>query len=58
MKKSAIKTFALITRKHLCWSLFLIVLQTFRPATLLKKDSILKNISERLLLKIYPVLLF
>ena len=39
MKKSAIKTFALITRKHLCWSLFLIVLQTFRPATLLKKDS-------------------
>ena len=27
------------TGKHLCWSLFLIKLQAFRPATLLKRDS-------------------
>ena len=39
VKKAALKTFALITGKHLCWSLFLIVLQTFRPTTLLKRDS-------------------
>ena len=38
-EKAALKTFALITGKHLCWSLFLVVLQAFRPATLLKKDS-------------------
>ena len=28
-KKADLKTFALITGKHLCWSLFLIVLQAF-----------------------------
>ena len=38
MAKADIKTFLLITGKRLCWSLFLIVLQAFRPATLLKRD--------------------
>ena len=73
-KKAVIKNFALITGKHLCWNLFLIVLQAFRPATLLKRDSnagvffiinatflrtsILKKICKRLLLKFYPVVLF
>ena len=32
------KNFAIFTRKHLCWRLFLIKLQVFRPATLLKRD--------------------
>ena len=27
------------SRKHLCWGLFSIILQAFRPATLLKRDS-------------------
>ena len=30
---------AIFTEKHLCWSLFLIKSQAFRPATLLKRDS-------------------
>ena len=38
-KKSCFQIFAIITRKHLCFSLFFIKLQTFRPATLLKRDS-------------------
>ena len=29
----------LIPHQHLCWSLFLIMLQQIRPATLLKLDS-------------------
>ena len=33
----ALKKFTIFTRRHLCWSLFLIKLQDFRPATLLKK---------------------
>ena len=43
------------TGKHLCWSLFLIKMQTFRPATLSKRDSItgvflwiLQNLKEQL----------
>ena len=63
IKKAALKTFALIAGKHLCGSLFL---KSLIFSTLLKRDSnakflrpsILKNICERLLLKIYPVLLF
>ena len=41
MKKWFLKNFAILTGKHLCWSLFLIKLklQAFRPATLLKRDS-------------------
>ena len=54
-----LKNFAIFTEKQLCWSLFLI--KTWRPATLLKRDSNtgvfkfltlnLKNICKRLLLK-------
>ena len=65
VKKSVLKIFANFTKEHLCWSLFLIMLQAFRPAILLKRDysaivlvklakilrtSNLKNICERLLL--------
>ena len=39
MKKGVLKDFANFKGKHLCWSLFLIKLQAFRPATLLKEDS-------------------
>ena len=35
-KKVVLKSFAMFTRKHLCWILFLIKLQAFRPTTLLK----------------------
>ena len=38
-KKGLLKSFAKFTGEHLCWSLFLIKLQVFRPATLLKRDS-------------------
>ena len=33
------KDFANFTEKHLCWNLFLIKLQVFRHAALLKRDS-------------------
>ena len=39
VKKFVLRNFANFTGKHLCWSLFLVKLQTFRPATLLKRDS-------------------
>ena len=39
VKISALKNFANFTWKHLCWSFFLIKLQAFKAATLLKKDS-------------------
>ena len=61
------KRLAYFTGKHMCWSLFLINLQGFSRATLLRRDSktgvslvkfakflrkpILKNTWERLLLK-------
>ena len=38
-KKGVLRNFANFTGKHLCWSLFLIELQTFKPAALLKIDS-------------------
>ena len=38
-KKVVRKNFAIFTGKHLCWSLFLIKLQDFRPATLLERNS-------------------
>ena len=38
-KKSVLKNFAIFTGKGLRWSLFIIKLQTFWPATLLKGDS-------------------
>ena len=39
-KIGVLKEFAILTGKHLCCSLFLIIkLQAFRPGTLLKRDS-------------------
>ena len=38
-KINLLKNFAIFTRKNLCWSLFLIKLQTSRPVTLLKSNS-------------------
>ena len=38
-KKAIIRNFAIFTGKNLCWSLFIIIIQSFRPATLLKRDS-------------------
>ena len=37
-KKAVLKTFVIFTGKHFCWGLFLIKLQAFRPATLLKRN--------------------
>ena len=39
LKKTILKNFSISTRKHLYQSLVFIKLQTFRPATLLKRDS-------------------
>ena len=39
IEKAVLNNFAITTGKHLCWSHFLIQLQAFRPATLLKSDS-------------------
>ena len=35
----SLKNFAILTRKQLCWGLFLIKLHAFRPVTFLKRDS-------------------
>ena len=37
--KGVLKNFAIFTGKHLCWSFFLIKLQAYRPAALLKRNS-------------------
>ena len=61
IKVSDLKNFAIFAGDHLCWSLFLIKLHVFRPATLLiqvflyeyceiSKTSILKIICVRLFL--------
>ena len=39
VKKGVFKNLRKFTGKHLCWSLFLIKLRVFRPATLLNSDS-------------------
>ena len=39
LKVDVLKKFAIFTRKRLCWSLFLVKLLDFRPATLFKRDS-------------------
>ena len=39
VKKAAFNIFAIFAGKNLCWSLYLIRLQAWRPATLLKSDS-------------------
>ena len=38
-KNAVLKIFAIFIGKRLCWSIFLIKFQTFRPAILLKRDS-------------------
>ena len=38
-KIGVLKNFAIFTEKHLCWSLFLIMLQTIWPVTFYKRDS-------------------
>ena len=38
-EKGVLKNFAIFTGKHLCCSFFLIMLQGWTPATLLKRDS-------------------
>ena len=38
-KKGALKNFANMTGKHLCWSLFLIKMEAWGPVTLLKRVS-------------------
>ena len=38
-KNAVPNNFAIFNGKHLCWSLFLIKLQAFRHATLLKKGT-------------------
>ena len=37
--KKCLKNLAILTGKHLCWSLLLMKLQAFKFATLLKRDS-------------------
>ena len=39
LKQVAFKNFTISTGRQLCWSLFLIKLQSFNPASLLKRDS-------------------
>ena len=69
-KKALLKNFS---RKHLCWILFLTKMKAYRPANLLKRhykadvfltviakflrSDILKNICERLLLRVLPFML-
>ena len=38
-KIGVLKNFAIFTRKHLCWNLFVIQLQSSSPATILKSNS-------------------
>ena len=38
-RNTALEIFPIFRVQHLCWSLLLIKLQTFMPATLLRKDS-------------------
>ena len=38
-KIGVLKHFTIFTGKHLSWRLFLLKLQAFRPATILKRDS-------------------
>ena len=39
IKKAVLKIFAIFTAKHMCWSLFSINCQAWRPTALLKRDS-------------------
>ena len=40
LKIDTLKDFAIFTGKHLCWSLFLIMFEALRSATLSERDSI------------------
>ena len=44
VKKGVLRNFASFTGKHLCWSLFLIEFQTFRPAALQNLQNFLEHI--------------
>ena len=64
-KISVLKYFAIFTGKHLHWSLFLVRLQSWRPATLFKRDSntgvslwILRSVQEYLFRGAPPVATF
>ena len=39
-RMGALKDFGMLTEKNLCWSLFLINIQVWRPVTLLRRDSV------------------
>ena len=39
IKKALLKNLAILIRKHLCSSLFLVNLQAYKPTTLLQRDS-------------------
>ena len=39
LKEGVLENFAISTGKHLCWSLFLIKLHAWRPATFIKRES-------------------
>ena len=56
-KKGILKNFAVFTGKHLCWSLFLIKMQSFRPVNIAKflRTRIMKNICVRPLLQLQEV---
>ena len=49
LKTGTLKNFADFSGKHMCWSLLLIKSQIWRPATLLKRDSIKSSYFEELL---------
>ena len=64
-KIGVLKNLAIFTGKYLCWSLFSIKLQTWRPATLLRRDSNmevslwnLRNFYKHLFYRTPPVAIF
>ena len=68
VKKAVHKNFAIFTRKHLCWSFFLMKLQAYRKQRLqhrcfpvintkFLRTPLLKDICKQLLMKFYLVLL-
>ena len=53
IKKAVLKNLAILIEKYLCWSLFLINLQAYKPATLLQRDC---NAGAFLLLNTLPLI--
>ena len=39
MRKAVLKNLKILIEKYLCWSLYLVDLQAYKPATLLQRDS-------------------